>query len=366
MAKICLVGHDMAPSQCFKLLAQELLSAGHTPELRVGCGKPISLTDEDLRDSILSSRLVIIGMSSSPLFAETEVKAGKIAQEAGIPFGFYGDTYNCWQRARKGAWFESFVSDAAFYFGLNQDDVSSAATLFSNAKCFATGNPLREKMAFPEVTRNDVRQKLGIADDEKLLLVSGTKISAGNMAMCSAVIEAAAYLHRVSKLTLQVVFCPHPGDTLLRAVDSASGNPLMPYEEHLQLSPIPARVVRRDEMLSSHVLAGSDLLVEFTGSMGLEAAYQRIPTITMLYEPLLKSFEAEMGSRWMEAVANNITWGIRGNEMSSELPTAIRTLLQPDDYNRRRLITAQCKHYPIPEVAGRAVAKMVQAILQML
>ena len=121
-------------------------------------------------------------MSSSPELSECEISACNFAILCDIPFGFYGDTYNCHERA----WFAPFREKCAFFLALNEEEARKAKTVFPNAECVAVGNPLWEEFSFPETTRENVRKDLQVEWDEILVLAPGSKSAGINIANWTA------------------------------------------------------------------------------------------------------------------------------------------------------------------------------------
>ncbi len=276
MAKtICLLAHDAAPSQCFDQLELALRSKsdGIKTIKITGNGRPITNSRTEIVESVKQSNLLLLGMSSAPEFAESEIIVGAIARDLGIPYGFYSDMPLCPYRARTGAWFQDLAESASFLFGLLPSDTRRIGSIFPNARSVNTGNPLRDTMAFPSLSRKEVREKLGIKAHEKLILAPGGKFVAGNSTIWTLIINA-LFASEFRKSAV-VILSPHPGDTALRTVDSASGKKLNFYEEIVADSPIQARYVTKDVLTTLDMVAGADLVIEFTGSTSICAC---VPT----------------------------------------------------------------------------------------
>lgn len=187
--KAVLVARDAAPSYAFKLLKPELERRGVEVADYLGEGKPLDSPPASILISVQrAANVVVSGMSSSNELAEPEIAACRAALAEGIPFGFYGDTYHCHERAREGAWFGEFREPAAFYFAINENEARAAKNVFPNALCVATGNPLWENFAFPKQNRAQVRQVFEIADDEFVILSPGGKSPVVNILVWSALI----------------------------------------------------------------------------------------------------------------------------------------------------------------------------------
>lgn len=343
MAKIVLVARDAAPSGCFSRLEPVLRERGFEVELFVGAGKPLVQSVKRIEQATSVSTIVLLGMSSSAELAEPELVAGRSALEAGIRYGFYGDVPRCWARARPGAWFEELASSTSFYLGITDNDAEGAREVFTSALCVGTGNPLREDMAFPRLTREDVRKKLGVSDEHKLILASGDKFAAGNMVTWATLIGT---ILRFKEQEIQLLLTLHPGDR----------TDLKLYDELVELSSVPTRIIPRDVLTGSEMIPGVDLVVDFGGSIGIEAAYSRVPVISLEFEVLFISLERKNGNRLREAVEAGAAMGVD----PAGLEEAIRLLLGPEGVANMK--KRQETSYPKPIERGVALKRIADAI----
>lgn len=349
--KILLVSRDAAPSACFAKLDQALRDAGLETVLRIGGGKPLKESLEEIRGDATRVDFVLLGMSFPGDNAVEEVAAGESARNAGIPYGFYGDKPNCWAREP----FQELAQDASLYLGPNQEDALAAKARFPKARLVGSGNPLREDMAFPRYTRKEVRERLGIKENEKCILVPGGKCVAGNMAMCLAVIDAVGGFDLFHQEDVRIFFSTHPGDRAVGAVD-ADGKPLDLYGEIRELSKVPFEIVRKETMTTSEMVPGADVIVEFGSSVGFEGAYQRIPVLTPLLEILMeRNRRLDNNEDIPEAVREGISAGISPKNLSSYLKMGSN----PCRKEQERIC-------PSPRVRGAAIATMVEEIRSLL
>jgi len=357
--KAVLVGRDAAPSGCFKQLEPILRDCGFDLSLIVGGGKPLAKTMEEIAFLASHANILLLGMSSSLKLAQPEIVAGNAARNAGVPYGFYGDVPRCWARARKGAWFEDLASDAAFYFGVTQADADAAREVFPKAQLIGTGNPLREEAAFPSFTREEVRAKLNVASEEKLVLAPGGKFAAGNMVSWAVVMDALSLLARDGK-RFQLLLTTHPGDRIPYATDAATREEMNLYEELVSFSPIPTRIVGKDVLMTSDIVPGADIIVEFGSSIGIEGAYQNIPVVSLGFEILFHYLEQERGTRILEAVDDGLSELVVADV--SKLAETIQSLLTAEGFARMRA----CQQYlcPKPIERGAALRMIANAVMQ--
>lgn len=356
--KAVLVGRDAAPSSCFKRLEPILKERGFDVNLIIGEGKPIAKTAEEIALAASRASVVILGMSSSFELAQPEIVAGNAARNAGVPYGFYGDVLRCWARARKGAWLEELASGATFYFGVTQADADAARGVFPKAQLIGTGNPLREEMAFPRFTREEIRTKLNVTLEEKLVLAPGGKFAAGNMASWVVVMDALSLLARDGKV-FQLVLATHPGDRTPHAIDAATQKEMKLYEELVSFSPVPARIVGKDVLTTSDMVPGADIIVEFGSSIGIEGAYQNIPVVSLGFDILFCRLEQMSGTRTLEVVGDGLSELVMAD--ASKLAETIQNLLRPEGFARMR--ARQQELCPKPTERGAALRTIANAIV---
>ena len=356
--RITMVARDAAPSRAFQRLARLLETRGHHVTLMVGDGKPLKEKSQQIARAVACADAALLGMSSSPELAKPEIAAGKAAQRAGVPFGFYGaDGLRTWARAREGAWFAPLAQGAALYLGITQEDAEAARAVFPRARLVGTGNPLREEMAFSTFAREEVRARLGIAPEEKLVLAPGSKFGAGNMALWAMTVDALALL-AAEGYRLRLVLAPHPGDRTPYAVDPVTGKPLGLYEELASYSPVPTQILSRGELTASDVVMGADLTVQCKSSVGMESAYKKVPLITVGLGVLLAKHERESGSRELEEVSSGIAEFVTADAYA--LADALKRLLTPEGYAPQR--ARQEAYCPRPKRPGQALRKMASAV----
>lgn len=363
MKTITFVARDFAYSACFERLAPILRSKGFNAVLFIGKGKPLCQYTEEiaLKETVKSSDLVILGMSSSPELAKPEIAAGIVAEQEHIPFGFYGDMPGVWVQAKPGNWLAELAKNAAFYFGITEEDAKKAKEAFPNAKLIGTGNPLREEMAFPRFSRYEIRQKLGIKGDEKLILVPGGKFPANDIFLLTITIEALAKLAKKG-FKFNLIFSKHPGDRLQYAIDQVTQEKLNVYEQMFSRSPVRANILGNDAIFNTcDIIPGADMVIECGSSASFAAIYNNIPVITIGSEIFLNYFNSLRGENILEIARRKISLPVAPN--SSDLTKAIAKLLTPEGFAPLRL--RQQKNCPKP-IKGAALNKMADIITEML
>jgi hypothetical protein len=356
VSDIALVARDAAPSRCFHGLFESLISRGHSVDLMVGDGRPVEVSI----DTVCLSQLILLGMSSTAKLAEPELLAGQIACDAKIPYGFYGDVPRCWARARKGAWFEELAKGASFYLAADEDDVEAAREVFpESTRLVAVGNPLREQMAFPKYSRQEARELMGIDAPDRMVLVPGGKSVVGNILLWHF---AVTLMERVNNFfdegKVHLVLAIHPGDP---ALHSACGFLPAIYEELINYSLVPTGFLIPDypPLNTMEAVSGADLVVEFSGSIGIAAAYQRIPVLAPKIDILARNLKAESGYDEPELLQKKAALGV-GEDIG---PTIARVVALLDS---NILADQQTKAYPIPQKKGEALENIVRVLEETL
>jgi len=359
--RVVLVGRDAAPSGCFKQLEPILKERGFEVNLIVGEGKPLTKSIEEIASTVSGANVVVLGMSSSLELAQPEIFAGSVAKNAKVPYGFYGDVPRCWARAQKGSWFEELAPDAAFYFGVTQSDADMAHEVFSNAQLIGTGNPLREEMAFPHFTREEVRAKLNILPEEKMILSPGNKFAAGNMILWAVIMDALKFLEEENQC-FQLILAIHPGDRTPYAIDATTQKEMNLYEELISFSPVPARIVNKDVFTTSDMVSGADIIVEFGSSIGIEGAYQNIPVVNLGFEILFRQWEQVLDTRMLETASDGSSEIVVAD--ASKLAETIQRLLTVDGF--ARMLEHQQEQYPKTKKRGTSLRNLADTIEQII
>jgi hypothetical protein len=361
LKQVICIARDASPSRAFMRLEPVLRAAGYAVKLIVGDGSPLSAGEPMTSAYVAAAKILLLGMSSPAENAEPEIQAAELARGLNIPYGFYGDVPKCWlARAVPGAYFYDLAQTASFYFALDEADAEAAREFFPEAKIFATGSPLREEMFFPVMGYREVRNKLGVKDDEKLILAPGGKLrGGGNILFWGTIMEALSLVSEGGRMRFKLIMAPHPGDRNLHLVDPAdSGKPIDMYQQLAELSPVSAELVLKSKMPTADIIAGADLVIEFSSSIGNGAAYQRKPMITLAPQVPLNQIRDKSGKYYLEVVELGLSEFVTGNTFS--LAATIAKLLTEGGYAPQR--ARQEEVCPAPREKGLALRKMAEAI----
>ncbi|MEK9194929.1 MAG: hypothetical protein AAB975_01015 [Patescibacteria group bacterium] len=356
---VVLVGRDKAPTLAGQMLEVELRKQGYSTRSFFGDGKPIGASLYEIEQTARYAGLVWVGMSSSAELAEPEI----VAAHASHHLALYADIEGCQNRD----WFRSFRQEAKLLFVLTEREKEKASLMYgSGVNIVATGNPTHEEFAFPRLSRAEARGKLDAADDETLIIVSGTKSVCITSFLAMSVVEA-IHSGYMSPRTYYVAILPHPGDESLYAVvknrQTEEEKLINPYAEIEQFSGIRVRLVKNNVISTPDAVAGADVFVEIAGTEGRRAAYQNIPVI---------DFFSVVGRNRMQAGNKVDTWGPCDLGMAiglykADIPEFARTLewvLTPE--GRAENSTRQKIACPPLQYRGAAVQAMVEAMRRYL
>jgi len=365
--RIVLVAGDAAPSGAFEQLGETLQGDPRSEVVKYLCiGKPNPFADKEVIGTVSKAEIAILGMSSSDTMRQVELLAAVTARYAGIPYGFYGDIVGCWRRARLFG-NEQLLNGVSFYFGIDQKDADEAKETFPNARCFGTGNPLRDQMAVPpRITREEVRGKLGIAEGEIVVLAPGGTFPEDNIVIWTILVEALNTLSKWSGKKYRLILSVHPGDRLPFQVDGDSHKSLGLYERLVMCVPdsVSTTLLMRGNKFSlstPDVVAGCDIVVDNGTSITLCAAYQRKPCITFQSWMAARQLELINGMLELEAVLAGISSLVSPNP--NDLAKEIEFLCTTHGFAGMQ---AKQDVFCQPKEKGESVRRMIEAILPIL
>lgn len=365
--KIVLVGRDQAPAGALKKVQEYLASLsndGNSYKVLdfLGDGQ---FTKESVGERVLTADVLLVGMSSSADLAEKEICAAETAVRAHTPFGFYADTFGCYKRP----WFAKLRDKASFVFVVDKKEAESARELFPNAKVVASGNPMWEDFFTPKLSREEVRERLGVEDGQRMILCPGGKLLAVNMQHFGGVISAAHMLGMNPK-DWKIVLAIHPGDgnydglyKLEKKKDSDEYEHKRIeniYKDLAEYSKVPVVVVPKSQMPTPHIIPGCDVVVESASTIGIEVVCQRKPVTEFFTETALNRLEETGIGRSYELCEQGVAREVSYNP--AELANAILDLVVYDGFREMR--KRQEEYYPPPSEKGEAIRKMVATLVE--
>lgn len=341
--RVLLVARDVAPSQALERLREVLLLRLDDVHSFLGYGKPIS---NSYNSRLITERpcVVLCGMSSFAEVAKDEIAVAEVAARMGMPYGFYADTYGSAQRPH----FEHLRKEASFIFVINGEEAKTARELYPNAKVVVSGNPMWEDFFIPKLSREEVRSKFEVDNDEYMVLCPGGKSLTIDTLHWGAVIEALSMEPTAEKW--KVFFSAHPGSQYLPE----------DYTELINYSKrVSVRLVAKDFMSASDMLPGVDIVINSASTIGIEAACQRKPVIEYFTEIALARLEESIHSRNWPTWELGVAAKVNGNP--ERLLCKIRDLLFYGGFVSMR--KRQEEVYPAPQEKGSAVRKMVETLM---
>lgn len=340
--KVVLVANDRNPTDMMKAVAKELTARSHQALLIVGekpgeCrfGKSHNLLLED-------ADMVFTGMSSSLDLADPELEAICHAELRGIPYGLFSDAPGCFQRS----WFQCFQLGVSFLAVLREDEVAEAQKLFPNALVKATGHPSREISLSP-VSREEVLRKLALPADSRIILCSGSKDLAVNHDMLFAVSRAGTS-EAPELRSCRILFCPHPGDK----------NDWGLYSRFQGVELVPPSTAS-----TSEVLAVASVFVNALSTTVQDAAYRRIPVVTLLTETIREKRRILFGTDHIIEVDEGVTIPVHN---IPEMIVALMAVLGSRSPKAEALRECQERCYPAPNPPGTAARTAVDLMEEVL
>lgn len=315
-----------------------------TEELLINKSAQFTATPQDVD-------VVLLGMSSSPELAKEELAACEAAVKNGVPFCLFADTFRAWARP----WFEPYREVASVLFVVSPAEAEKARELFPNAKIVASGNPTWEDFFFPKYTREEVRQKLGVTENQIMALVPGGKNLAVNMLLFGGVIEAVNIF--LLKRTFKIILSVHPAD------GNYNGNACI-YDDLARFSRMKVVVVPKNVFPGPDMIPGCDVVVQSFSTIGIGAACQRKPVIEFLTYAGLANMELQTKVRVPETAELGIADICYGDDIVT-LASHIVELSRLESPMRDALLLQQEKVFPLPAEKGAAVKMIISALQEL-
>ncbi len=354
MAKATLVARDLAPSRTLDLVKADLSAKGVTVSAYLGHGKPLASSAEQVSVDVRNSQCLFLGMSCSSDLAKEEIASAKEAIVAGVPYGFYADTFGTSSRA----WFEPLREKARFVFVMSEEEAKATRRLFPNAEVVASGNPVLEEPFFFSGSPAETRRLLSMSAEDLLLYCTAGKDLEVNRAHFSAVMQAVSRLEDWRRW--KIFFMLHPGDQNSPTAyqDILSGD----EGERVVARLMPAQDLKAMGLKSLDMIAVCDLMVAAVSTAGIEAACLRKPVIDFFSPAGLKRMKEQTGSDVWPPCEFGISRPVMGD--SIELSRAIQDLMAPGGFNAMRARQKAC--FPAPKERGAAVRIMTEVLTKLL
>ncbi len=385
-ADVVLVGRDKAPTLAGQMVEDALRKQGISTCSFFGDGKPMSASLAEIEEAARAARMTWVGMSLSADLAQPEIAAARAAKEAGKRLAIYADIEGCQNRE----WFAEFRDTADFLFVLTERERKNTRGVYgTKVSIVVTGNPTHEEFAFPAMSRQEVRSRLNVADDEALILALGTKSIPITCFLVMGILQA---IESMNPHKYFIAVFTHPGDEGLRAVVPVKEKGMMrvkpevltpelvPYaddEGYVQLKALdPYADIKtyagdvRVEIIQGtkdfgtpQAIAGADAVVQIAGTEGRRAAYQGIPVIDFFsVVGLNRMKEINKIDTW-EPCELGMSYGIYNGDIY-ELGYYLDQVLTSD--GREECAAQQRNACPPIKEKGAAVQAMIDAMRRYL
>ena len=362
MARIVMVGRDKAPSEAFERVRVKL--EGHDVVAYLGHGDPIKGTLEEIKAAASGADVLLCGMSSSPKLVAEEISAIISASTNGVPVVLYADTHGAVSRA----WFEGVRDRVSTVLVVSHKEAENARLLFPNAALVLSGNPAVEESYFPKITREQARNKFGVREEEKLMLIPGYKFPAVTIPTVIAAINAVDMLPETN---FYMIVSVHPGDEAWKANPDFYDTFIKYFTECKEVTDLAnlrwtvtcgKHPNEERRIATSDILPGADILVATMSTEEQKAACQRSPVVEYLTAVDLDRMEKNFGTRDWECCEQGVAEKVFGDH--AELAAAIDELLNPTSANSISMRQAQKLHYPKPSEPGYALRVMAETVLK--
>jgi hypothetical protein len=362
-----------------------LRKQGYATHSFFGDGKAIAASLEEIAEAAHYAKLTWVGMSSSSELASPEIAAARSAVMNGNALALYADIEGCQNRD----WFGEFREKANLLFVLTEREKENASRLYGkNVTILATGNPTHEEFAFPELSREQVRSRLGVADDETLLLALGTKSIPITCFLVMGILEAIKNSGKMAPRKYCIAVFTHPGDEGLRALvpvkekgvvrvkpdvltsELASYADSDGYVQFKHLDPyadiktyagdVRVEIVQGTKNFGTpQAIAGADAVIQIAGTEGRRAAYQGIPVVDFFSYLGFNRMKEINKMETYEPCELGMSYGIYDGDIF-ELAEQLDWILTSD--GRKDAAEAQHEACPPPKERGAAVTAMVEAM----
>ena len=353
---ILYVGEDLLESQILRELAAKVV--GHLPEasqkmiLGEGVAAPPSANEEVIA-AVGGADLIIVTISN---YTMREALAASEAARTNKPLILVALGPRTWAKPE----FTSLGKHVRAVFVADNDQAKEAKIHFPDSLVAVTGIPIYETFAFPKFSRQEVRTKLGIAENEKFVLLPGDKDLPSNIPLAVCVLEALRTLPRPE--SYRVILTIHPGHKPILGQQSAT-DLISVYEQAFQgrnsKSPITISCKGTPFGIGTpDMVPGADIVVGINSTVLVQAAYLRIPAVAMLLAGAFDYDVPQYNFNWWAPAENGAIMPIY-NMSTGKMRSLLRSLCVHDTNAVRTMRGIQEHVYPKPKKIGASYDTML-------
>ncbi len=328
------VTRDVGNGNALKPVAQLALASGHEVDTFFGEGKPFSAeTVAQMPMAVADADRLIVSLSSSEERVATERLATELAVRHGVPIVIVSDIYGMIHRSQ---WLGGFARHADLLTVVSESEVTSTESYVQPiTTVVALPNPSWIDY-FSDPSETGVREKLGIRDNDMMVLVVGNKELVRNRKL----------LHALQSVTnkdpfVHFVITSHPG-----------ADHTMDQLGFFGQSESNATFVPKGGMSSFSILSASDLVITSGGSsMTMMAACRRIPVIDLMHDEDFRLWKELSGLDYWPPAQEGVSALV---EDSNALGFAIEALLDEESVASQVMRHAQDRGFKREMFAGAA------------
>lgn len=341
MRVVC-VAADYLQSALVKQLAAELEKRGHEVKAFLGNGEAIQVAPGEMEEAIKASDLVFVTISNRN---EDEVVAGLLAVQYGKPLCLDARDFSAFRMPA----FSQLRSSVRILFRTTGDRTEEAQALFPNAEVLTVSSPFWEAWEHPKFSRSKVRQQFRVKRDECFVLCAGDKFPPDNILMIGCLLEATEKIQKMGA-KVRLLFGLHPGDPLDRRF----------YEEMFKRTDIPVMMTGPNTMSLGDAVVGANVLINTVQTMGIQAAYQSIPSVNFIGIFTRTMLVRDQGEDVWDPCDNlGIAKAVRGSSVE-DLAEAILSIYLEEGFSR--MAAKRDEVFPAPLEAGRCIRLMADAM----
>lgn len=332
--KFVLVARDVGPSKSLDIIAGTLRVRGHTATAFLGEGKPFPDKLPQMSKELRAADCLVVGISSSTERVTEEKFAYSEAKRLDVPIAVFCDNYGTYHRL----WWmmgDNFSNSPNSIFVLDESEVSAAKMYVADdTHIIATGNPYWETFFKVPLPCNEVRDRLGIKPEEKMLLAIGSKELERNVPLFTDLVLMAREQEEDERV--RVILTMHPGADHGEEVYSN----LLRWCNCVRFAPSSQAMVSTQALIT-----GSDIVVTSGGSsVGIMAICQRKPVIDLMH-PIDDLWWKELSGLdfWPPAEYDASYYAIDGDDLGA----GVSRILDSEDWLRQEMNDAQEEHFSL-------------------